>query len=64
MFRLTRTETETLNRSQIATGSQKHRDPRSPLFGFTQIKRLNRLPKAQQSVGTQMLDGVLSQASR
>jgi hypothetical protein len=28
MFRLTRTETEALNRSQIVTGSQKHRDPR------------------------------------
>jgi hypothetical protein len=28
IFRLTRTETEALNRSQIATGSPKHRDPR------------------------------------
>jgi hypothetical protein len=36
MFRLTRTETETLNRSQIATGSQKHRDPRFPPYGFTE----------------------------
>jgi hypothetical protein len=26
MFRLTRTETEALNRSQFVTGSQKHRD--------------------------------------
>jgi hypothetical protein len=31
MFRLTRTETEALNRSQIVTGSQKHRDPRFEL---------------------------------
>src|SRR6201992_1285531 len=29
-----------------------------------QIERLNRLPKAQQKVVMQMLDGVLSQASR
>jgi hypothetical protein len=36
MFRLTRSEVETLNRSQIATGSQKHRDPRFPPFAFTE----------------------------
>jgi hypothetical protein len=36
IFRLTRTETEVLNRSQIATGSQKHRDPRFPPFAFTE----------------------------
>ena len=36
MFRLTRTETEALNRSQIATGSQKHRDPRFPPYAFTE----------------------------
>jgi hypothetical protein len=36
MFRLTRTETEALNRSQNATGSQKHRDPRFPPYGFTE----------------------------
>ena len=36
MFRLTRSEVETLNRSQIATGSQKHRDPRLPPFAFTE----------------------------
>jgi transcriptional regulator with XRE-family HTH domain len=29
-----------------------------------QIERLNRLPRAQQKVVMQMLDGVLSQASR
>jgi hypothetical protein len=28
VFRLTREEIEVLNRSQFATGSQKHRDPR------------------------------------
>jgi len=36
MFRLTQAETETLNRSQIVTGSQKHRDPRFPPFAFTE----------------------------
>ena len=36
MFRLTRAETLALNRSQIATGSQKHRDPRFPPFAFTE----------------------------
>jgi hypothetical protein len=36
MFRLSRAETEALNRSQFATGSQKHRDPRFPPFAFTE----------------------------
>lgn len=36
MFRLTRPEAEALDRSQIATGSQKHRDPRFPPFAFTE----------------------------
>ena len=36
MFRLSRTETEALNRSHFATGSQKHRDPRFPPFAFTE----------------------------
>ncbi len=36
MFRLTRVEAEDLNRSQIATGSGKHRDPRFPPFAFTE----------------------------
>jgi hypothetical protein len=36
IFRLTRTEVEALNRSQIATGSQRHRDPRFPPFAFTE----------------------------
>jgi len=29
-------EVEALNRSQIATGSQKHRDPRFPPYAFTE----------------------------
>jgi hypothetical protein len=36
MLRLTAVETETLNRSQIVTGSQKHRDPRFPPYVFTE----------------------------
>jgi hypothetical protein len=36
MFRLTRAETEALNRSQFVTGSQKHRDPRFPPYAFTE----------------------------
>ncbi len=35
-FRLTRTEVDTLNQPQIATGSQKQRDPRFPPFAFTE----------------------------
>jgi len=36
MFRLTRQEVEALNRSQIATGSQRHRNPRSLPRVFTE----------------------------
>jgi hypothetical protein len=36
MFRLAPAEITTLNRSQIATGSQKHRDPRFPPYAFTE----------------------------
>lgn len=36
VFRLTPEEVQALNRSQIATGSQKHRDPRFPPFAFTE----------------------------
>jgi hypothetical protein len=36
MYRLTRTETEALSRSQFVTGSQKHRDPKFPPFAFTE----------------------------
>ncbi len=36
MFRLSAQETGALNRSQIATGSQKHRNPRLPPFAFTE----------------------------
>lgn len=36
MFRLTKQEVMELNRSQIATGSQKHRDPRFVPYAFTE----------------------------
>jgi hypothetical protein len=36
MFRLDAAEVSELNRSQIVTGSQKHRDPRFPPFAFTE----------------------------
>ena len=35
LLRLTRAETEALNRSRFVTGSQKHRDPRFAPFAFT-----------------------------
>lgn len=36
MFRLKHAETEALNRSQFATGRQKHRDPRQTPYAFTE----------------------------
>jgi hypothetical protein len=36
MFRLNRAEARQLNRSQIVTGSQKHRDPRFLPYAFTE----------------------------
>jgi hypothetical protein len=36
IFSLTRIETEVWNRSQNATGSQRHRDPRFPPYAFTE----------------------------
>jgi hypothetical protein len=37
MFQLTAKEVAKLNRSQIVTGSQKHRDPRSTPYAFTEL---------------------------
>jgi hypothetical protein len=36
LFRLNQPEVESLNRSQFATGSQKHRNPRFPPFAFAE----------------------------
>jgi hypothetical protein len=46
MFRLSRKETDLLNQSQFATGSQKHRDTRYP-------------PRAFTEQGVSMLSGIL-----
>jgi hypothetical protein len=35
-FRMRRSEVDRLNRSQIVTGSQRHRDPRFPPIAFTE----------------------------
>jgi hypothetical protein len=37
MFQLSETEVVGLNRSQFVTGSQKHRDPRSRPYAFTEL---------------------------
>jgi ORF6N domain-containing protein len=37
MFQLSEKEVVELNRSQIVTGSQKHRDPRSRPYAFTEL---------------------------
>lgn len=37
MFQLSEKEVAALNRSQIVTGSQKHRDPRSRPYAFTEL---------------------------
>ena len=37
MFQLSEREVGELNRSQIVTGSQKHRDPRSRRYAFTEL---------------------------
>jgi hypothetical protein len=36
IFRITPAEAEAMNRSQIVTGSRKHRDPRFPPYAFTE----------------------------
>ncbi len=38
VFRLNRTELDALNRSQFATGSQKHRDPRLPPLATADVE--------------------------
>jgi hypothetical protein len=56
LFRLTAKDTERLNRPQIVTGSQKHRDPRFPPYAFTEhgaimaANVLNSAQAAQMSV--------------
>ena len=52
MFRLSREEIEALNRSQFATGSQKHRDPRYPPRAFTQegVAMLSSILRSRRAV--------------
>jgi phage regulator Rha-like protein len=52
MFKLTANETADLNRSQIVTGSQKHRDPRFSPFAFTEhgIAMLSVVLKSKRAV--------------
>lgn len=39
LFRLTRAETTALNRSQVATGTQRHRYTPIPPFAFTEQRK-------------------------
>jgi hypothetical protein len=52
MFRLTAAETDDLNRSQIVTGPQKHRDPRFPPFAFTEqgVAMLSSVLRSERAV--------------
>lgn len=52
MFRMTAKETVELNRSQIVTGSQKHRDPRFPPFAFTEqgVAMLSSVLRSERAV--------------
>jgi hypothetical protein len=57
MFRLNAAEAEELNRSQIVTGSQKHRDPRFPPFAFTEhgALMLGNVLRSDQAVEVSLL---------
>jgi len=52
MFRLTSEETKELNRSQIVTGPQKHRDSRFPPFAFTEqgVAMLSSVLRSERAV--------------
>ena len=52
MIRLTRAEVEDLNRSQIVTGSQKHRDPHFQPHAFTEqgVAMLSSVLRSQRAV--------------
>jgi hypothetical protein len=52
MFRLSPEETKKLNLSQIAIGSQKHRDPRLPPYAFTEhgVAMLSAVLKSERAV--------------
>ena len=52
MFQLSEREVAELNRSQIVTGSQKHRDPRSRPYAFTElgVAMLSSVLRSQQAI--------------
>jgi hypothetical protein len=52
LIELTRAEVEDLNRSQIVTGSQKHRDPRFSPYAFTEqgVAMLSSVLRSQRAV--------------
>lgn len=52
MIRLTRGEVKDLNRSQIVTGSQKHRDPRFRPYAFTEqgVAMLSSVLRSQRAI--------------
>lgn len=52
MFRLNRDEIRELNRSQIVTGSQKHRDPRFAPYAFTEqgVAMLSSVLRSERAV--------------
>ena len=58
IFRLSAQETEALNGSHFATGSQKHRDPRFPPFAFTERGAVvETWREYHDHLGTQYRDG-------
>jgi hypothetical protein len=52
LLQLARSEIDVLNRSQIVIGSQKHRDPRSSTFAFTEqgIAMLSSVLRSKQAI--------------
>lgn len=57
MFWLNGKEVDALNRSQIVTGSQRHRDPRYPPYAFTQegVAMLSGVLRSQRAVQVNIL---------
>ena len=57
MFRLDGKEVGELNRSQIVTGSQRHRDPRYPPYAFTQegVAMLSKVLRSKRAVQVNIL---------
>ena len=58
MFQLTKEESSELNRSQIVTGSQKHRDPRFAPYAFTEqgVAMLSSVLRSKRAVAVNVAD--------